>query len=106
MVLIMNMLQQHRGTHHLSRLTILRLTETSLYYLSNVSLIHIVQVQLLNASHLIITEPIRCLGHFQLIQHLRIKLVVVNLACIVDEFTLRNRDTDVSTTTRWVSQRI
>ena len=52
----------------------------------------------MNASHLIIVKPERCLQVVDFMNHLRIKLLVDNLTRVVNKLPFRNRETNVSTT--------
>ena len=63
-------------------------------------------VKCLDTSHFVVVEPVGRLGLIQFVNSLSIKLLIVYLAIIVDELTTGNRDTDVSTATRFVLQRL
>ena len=63
-------------------------------------------VQLLDTLHLVVREPVRRLGNRQLMNHLSIQLLVVNLTRIVDIQPLGNLQADVSAAARWVRQRM
>ena len=89
-------LQEPLTIHRLCQFARFRLTEAVADDVCNILLFQIVLVQLLDTGHLIVVKPIGRLLHPQLIEHLRIQLVVVNLTRIVDVFTLRNRHADVS----------
>ena len=100
------MAQQHLRVRQLGYLTLLGLSEAHLNHLRDVLLFQIVLVQLLDTGHLIVREPIRCLGHLQLIHHLSIQLLIIDLTRIVDIQPVGNLQTDVSTATRGIRQRM
>ena len=54
-----NHLQHLTAVQQISLLALLGFAETSLHNIANVRLAHVVQVQLLNPSHLLVVEPIR-----------------------------------------------
>ena len=80
-ILLLHQFQQLLAIHRLSCLTLFRLTDTGVQNLSNVLLFHIVLVQLLNALHLEVVEPIRGLHLAQFIENLSIELIVVDERC-------------------------
>ena len=84
----------------------MRLAEADLHHLSDVLLFQIVLVQLLNTRHLTVVEPIRRLGYRQFIDHLSIKLTIIDLASVVDILPIRNRQADITTTTCGIRQRM
>ena len=96
-ILLLNQFEQLLAIHRLCHLTLLRLSDTGIQDLSNVLLLHVVLVQLLDALHLEVVEPIRCLHLSQLMEHLRIELSIVDVTLIVDQLTFWNRQTDVAT---------
>ena len=98
------MAQQSCDIHGFHNFALFRLAETNLYYFHDVLLFHKTLVHLLQAGHLVVVEPIGCLLLTQLIEHLGIELLVVNLACVVDELPLRNLQTDIATIARSICQ--
>ena len=94
------------AVHRLHHLTLVRLTEAGREHLPDVLLLHEVQVQLLDAGHLIVAVPIRSLQLQQLVHHLCIQLPVVNVARVVDHLPVWNLDADIATAARCVLQRM
>ena len=91
-------LQHLRAVHRLYDLIFLWLAETGHDDLRDVFLLHELLIQLLDAGHLLVVEPIGCLQHLQFIHHLGIQLAIVDLARVVNQLTVRNPDADVTTT--------
>ena len=91
-------LQHLRAVHRLYDLIFLWLAETGHDDLRDVFLLHELLIQLLDAGHLLVVEPIGRLQHLQFIHHLGIQLAIVDLARVVNQLTVRNPDADVTTT--------
>ena len=89
-------LQHLRAVHRLYDLIFLWLAETGYDDLRDVLLLHILLIQLLDAGHLLVVEPIRRLQLLQLIHHLSIQLTIIDLARVVNQLTVRNLDADVT----------
>ena len=98
---------QHLGTVHRSTcLVLLRFAEADLYHLADVLLLHELQIELLDASHFVVVEPVGRLQLSQFIDNLGIELVVVNLARVVDKLPVGNGHADVAAGARLVLQRM
>ena len=69
-------------------------------------LLHKLLIQLLEADHLIVVEPIGSLQLLQFVHHLSIQLLIIDLARIVDHQPVRNLDADVATTASGILQRM
>ncbi len=94
------------AVHGLDHFTFMRLTETSNEHLAEILLLHEVLIQLLNTGHLVVVEPIGCLLLLKFVDHLRIKLAVVNVTRIVDQLPIRNQNADISTRSCDILQRM
>ena len=105
-ILCLDHLQNLCTVQRLHLLTLLRFPEADADNLSNVLLLHVIQVELLNPHHLGIVVPVGSLQFPHLMQHLRIQLLIVYLARIVYQLTLGNSQTDISTATRSIRQRM
>ena len=105
-ILLRNDFEHLRAVQVLCRFAFLRLAEAELDHLGHILLLHVPLVQLLDAGHLVVVEPVGSLQLAQFVQHLGIQLVVVDVARIVDEPSLRDGQTDVATRTRGVRQRM
>ena len=90
----------------LNGLTFVWLTETGNEHFAKVLLLHEILIQLLNTGYLIIVKPVRSMLLFHFIDHLRIKLSVVDLTSIVNQLTIWNQKADVSTATSRILQRM
>ena len=105
-ILLLDKGQQHLGIHGLRRLTLFRLAEADLNNLSNVLLLHKLLIQLLEADHLVVVEPIGSLQLLQFVHHLSIQLLIIDLPRVVDHQPVRNLDADVTATASGVLQRM
>ena len=101
-ILLLNQFQQLLAVHRLCCLTLFWLSDTGIQNLSNILLFHVVLVELLDALHFEVVEPIGSLHLSQFIEYLGIELSVVDLSLIVYHLILRNRQTDVATGACWI----
>ena len=104
--LILNNGNHLGAVHHLRLLALVGFAETGFDDGGKVRLSHEVLVQLLDTGYLHIVEPIGSLRHPQFIEYLGIELVVVNLAIVVNQLSLRYLQADVSTTACCIRQRM
>ena len=84
-VLLADNADELAAVHGFHVLTLIRLAEADGDNLGNVLLLHVLQVQFLNTRHLLVVEPVGRIQLTNLVEHLSIELVVVNVARIVDE---------------------
>ena len=84
--------------HLLHHLALFGLTEAGFEHLTKILMVHKILVQLLDADHLFVVEPIGRLQLLQLIDYLGIQLTIVDLARVINQQTVRNPDADVTTT--------
>ena len=89
-------LQHLLAIHGLGRFTLLGLAEANGYDVRHILLLRELDVQLLDAGHLVVVEPVRSLLLAQLIEHLGIELLVVDFPYIIYILPLRNLDADVA----------
>ena len=80
------------------------LAETSVHHFAEVPLLHEVQVQLLDARHLLVVEPVGGLKLTDFVQHLSIELIVIDVARVVNHLPFRSAQADEATRARGVSQ--
>ena len=71
-VLTLDDFQHLTAVDGLYRLTLLGLAEAGFHHLSNILFLHVVLVELLDARHLIVVEPVGGLIHTQLVEHLSV----------------------------------
>ena len=95
-ILLLHKLQQLLAIHRLSHLAFFWFANASIQNLCNVLLLHKVLVQLLNAFHFQIIKPVGGLHLTQFVEYLSIKLLVIDVAFIIDELTLRNLQADIA----------
>ena len=74
-VLTLDDFQHLTAVDGLYRLTLLGLAEAGFHHLSNILLLHVVLVELLDASHLVVVKPVGCLLLSQFVEDLGIELV-------------------------------
>ena len=72
--------------------------EASGDHLGQVFLLLVVLVELLNTLHLLVVEPVGRLVVAQLMEHLSVELFMIDVAHIVDELALGNRQADAGAT--------
>ena len=97
-------LEYLRGGQRFDLLALLGVAEADFHHFGQVFQFHILQIHLLDAHHLFVVEPVGSLHLLQLVQHLGIKLFVVDVAHVVDELSLVDGQADVATTSRNIGQ--
>ena len=105
-ILATDNLQHLRGVQRFHLLTILGLAEAGFHHLCDVFLLHVVQVHLLNTDYLLIVKPIGGVQLANLVQHLGIQLLVVNVTRIVNQLPIGNSQADVATASCSIRQRV
>ena len=86
--------------------SILGLAEAGVHHRCDVLLLHVVQVHLLNTDYLLIVKPIGGVQLANLVQHLGIQLLVVNVTRIVNQLPIGNSQADVATASCSIRQRV
>ena len=98
---------EHLGTADgLHLLTCFGLAETGFNDFRHVLLLHELLVELLDADDLVVVEPVGRLLLTELVEHLGVELLVVNLARVVDELAFGYRQADVATAASCIGQRM
>ena len=97
-------LQHLLAVHRRCRFPFLGLAEAGGNHLGNVLLLRELDVQLLDAGHLLIVEPVGCLLFVQLVHHLSIELAVVDVPYIIYILPVWNPDADIAATARCIRQ--
>ena len=107
-IVLMQHLENLRAVHPLSLIFFLlfRNPEAVAYHRFQIVCLEERQVLLLDASHLVIGEPIRGMLMAKLIHNLCIELVIIDDRTIVYIFTRRNVKADVSAATGRVAERM
>ena len=105
-ILFLHQRQHLSAVHRLHLFTFHGLAETGRDDIRHILLLHKLQVQLLNTGHLIVVEPIRGILLTQLIKHLSIQLIVIDVIRVVDLLSIWNRQTDLTSTTSGIRQRM
>ena len=84
-VFMLNEFQQLSAAHGFCGFSLIRFAEGAADNFSDVLLLHVIEVQLLNTGYLAVVEPVGCLQLANLVKHLCIELGVVNLTTVVNE---------------------
>ena len=104
--LVMDEVEHLGAADGLHLLTCFGLAETGFNDFRHVLLLHELLVELLDADDLVVVEPVGRLLLTELVEHLGVELLVVNLARVVDELSFGYRQADVAPAASCIGQRM